>query len=72
MAQAHCQSCHEQFASHGVADKHHTYGPNREQTCHDPATMTSKSDSPVFTASAEASGTVWRTWNAEPNKRWEK
>lgn len=50
--------CHRQFASVGVADKHHTYGERREPTCHDPATLTTKNGTPRF----RLDGDVWRTY----------
>lgn len=62
LTQAHCQLCHEHFATHGTADKHHTYGPRREVSCLSPAQVRTKSGQRVFRLSEEREGPVWRSY----------
>jgi hypothetical protein len=62
LTQAHCQLCHEHFASHGLADKHHTYDERRKPTCHPPAQVRTKGGQRVFRLSEEAEGPVWRSF----------
>lgn len=58
LSQAHCTLCHRQFASVGVADKHHRYDQQRRATCLDPAQMRTKKGLPVY----RLDGRVWRTY----------
>lgn len=60
--QAHCQACHEQFGTHGLADKHHADAFTPQQTCQRPEYVRAKNGKPVFRASPEAGGVVWRTF----------
>lgn len=63
LTQAHCTVCHEHFGTYGLADKHQTFGPNREMTCHPPAeVVTKETQKRVFRLSEEADGPVWRTY----------
>lgn len=67
LKQAHCAKCHEHFASVNVSDHH-----DRGGECQHPAAVRNKANTPVYRLSDEVEGPVWRSWQANTSKWWEK
>lgn len=73
LVQGHCPTCHRQFSTVAAFDKHRQVIPRREggdgvgRRCLDPATILELDGTPVFSASEERYGVVWRMVGSKPS-----
>lgn len=67
-AAIHCVKCHRTFSSNSGLERHQI--PRFSGTCHDPATLFTKSEAPMFTSFVNQYGTeIWRM--AGPAAPWQ-
>lgn len=72
LTQCHCPTCHRQFGGITGFDAHRVTNGRGERMCLNPARAQRRDGAPMFEASDETFGTVWRRWSEQPAPQWKE